>query len=285
MPEVLGTVQTLFRFPVKSMRGERLGIAHVGPAGVDGDREWALLDGEDHWVSAKTDRARWRLYDGMLDLTARTVDVRAGAPADGADGRGWPAAGRSDVADDPVAGSVVVTLPDGRRAVPGEAAADALLSDHLGAPIRFDRGDGGRRWGRHHDASPLHLVTTASLAALHADGPADAGEDVALDPRRLRPNLVVRTPDGVSGFAETAWLGATLRVGGALLRVTEPTERCVMTTRAQGDEVPLDATVLRRIGRRNRAVAGIYLDVLEAGTIAAGDDVVLVSRGARGAAA
>lgn len=259
MSEIVGTVETLLRFPVKSMRGERLDVARLGAAGVDGDREWALLDDEDHWVSAKTNRGRWRLYDGMLDLCARTADA-----APGSDG---PAA-------------VVVTLPDGRTATLGDPAADALLSAHLGGEIHFDRGDGGRRWGRHHDGSPLHLVTTATLEALSADGTGAPDEDRALDPLRLRPNLVVRTPSGVTGFAEADWLGATLRVGGALLRATEPTERCVMTTRAQGDEVPPDGTVLKRIGRRNRAVAGIYLDVLEAGTIAVGDEVVLVARGA-----
>lgn len=260
MSAVLGTVESVLRFPVKSMRGERLAAADVGPAGVDGDREWALLDDEGHWASAKADRARWRLVDGMLDLRA-TTDHRVPA------------------------GPVLVTLPDGRSARPGTPEADEVLSAHLGRALRFDRGDGGRRWGRHHDASPLHLVTTASLAALAARAGAAGAqveartgpETAALDPLRLRPNLVVRTPKGVDGFAEDGWTGTTLRIGDATLQVTAPTERCVMTTRAQGDEVPPDDTVLRRIGTRNRAVAGIYLEVLEAGRVAVGDDVVLVA--------
>lgn len=250
MPDLLGTVASLHRFPVKSMRGERLDRAVLGPAGLDGDREWALLDADDHWVSAKTNRGRWRLYDGMLDLSATTGAV-----------------------------AVLVTLPDGRSVRPGTPGADALLSAHLGADLRFDRGDGGRRWGRHHDAAPLHLVTTATLEALRADDDGTPGERDALDPLRLRPNLVVATPDGVLGFAEDGWVGTTVRVGSALLRVTETTGRCVMTTRAQADELPRDTTVLKRIGRRNGADAGVYLDVLEPGPVAVGDAVEVVDAG------
>jgi len=256
MPAALGTVAALHRFPVKSMRGERLDAADLGPAGLDGDREWALLDDQDHWVSAKTNRGRWRLYDGMLDMEATTHGGTADADA-----------------------AVTVRLPDGREVRAGTPDADAALSAHLGRTLRFDRGDAGRRWGRHHDAAPLHLVTTATLAALHSDEDGAPGEHDALDPLRLRPNLVIATGDGTTGFAEDAWIGATVRIGGALLRATETTGRCVMTTRAQADELPRDTTVLKRIGARNGADAGIYLAVLEPGRVRVGDEVVVVDPG------
>lgn len=263
MSDVLGTVAALHRFPVKSMRGERLERARLGPAGLDGDREWALLDEKGHWASAKTNRGRWRLYDGMLALSAVTAPL----PDDRSEGAG-PAV------EAPAEGAVVVALPDGRTAIAGTPEADALLSEHLGRTLRFDRGDEGRRWGRHHDAAPLHLVTTATLEGLRSDDDGAPGEHQALDALRLRPNLVVRTPDGVDGFAEDGWIGATVRIGGALLRVTETTGRCVMTTRAQADELPRDTGVLKRIGARNGADAGVYLAVLEPGEVAVGDVVV-----------
>lgn len=276
MSAVLGTVASLHRFPVKSMRGERQERALLGPAGLDGDREWALLDAEDHWASAKANRGRWRLYGGMLDLSAVTVaagdDRGAGEPSDGDDGA-------ASASGDGPAPAVRVTLPDGRTARPGTPEADALLSAHLGRALRFDRGDGGRRWGRHHDAAPLHLVTTATLSALRGDDAGAPGERDALDPLRLRPNLVVRTPDGVEGFAEDAWVGATVRVGGAVLEVTETTGRCVMTTRAQAEELPQDPTVLKRIGARNGADAGVYLAVREPGPVAVGDELVVLEPG------
>ncbi|MGX6448625.1 MOSC domain-containing protein [Patulibacter sp. S7RM1-6] len=239
MPEPLGRVAALHRYPVKSMRGETLTTAELDGAGLDGDRAWALLDRMRNWASAKTNRGRWRLVDGMLDLRATT---------DGDD--------------------VVVTLPDGTSVRAGEPAADEVLSAHLGRALRFDRGDRGYRWGRHHDGAPLHLVTTATLAAL-------AGDDgTPLDPERLRPNVLLETPDGASDFVEDAWTGRALRLGGAVLRVTERTERCVMTTRGQGDELPEERTVLKRIGRRNAACAGVYLAVVAPGRVRVGDELV-----------
>ncbi|MEV4420835.1 MOSC domain-containing protein [Patulibacter sp. NPDC049589] len=273
MPDVLGTVASLHRFPVKSMRGERLERAALGPAGLDGDREWALLDDQDHWVSAKTNRGRWRLYDGMLDIAATTAPGPAGRVASGGS-RDDARTGDSGVRAP--AGAVVVALPDGRTVLAGTPDADALLSAHLGRELRFDRGDAGRRWGRHHDAAPVHLVTSATLEALCSDEDGAPGERDALDPLRLRPNLVVRTPDGTTGFAEDTWVGATLRIGGALLRVTETTGRCVMTTREQAGLLPRDTTVLKRIGRRNGADAGVYLEVLEPGIVAVGDALRVV---------
>lgn len=250
MTVVLGTVAAVLRFPVKSMGGQRLDAGDLGPSGLDGDREWALLDEEDHWVSAKADRGRWRLHDGMLDLaTSGTGD------------------------------HVEVRVPDGPAVRPGTPGADEALSAHLGGALRFDRGDGGRRWGRHHDAAPVHLVTTATLAALRSDEDGAPGERAALDPLRLRPNLVVDTGPDAAGFVEDGWVGTTLGAGGALLRVTEGTTRCVMTTRAQADELPRDPTVLKRIGARNQAGAGVYLEVLRPGRVAVGDALTVVRAG------
>lgn len=250
MTVVLGTVAAVLRFPVKSMRGQRLDEGDLGPAGLDGDREWALLDEEDRWVSAKADRGRWRLHDGMLDLAT---------------------SGAGD--------AVEVRLPDGRAVRPGTLEADEVLSGHLGRALRFDRGDGGRRWGRHHDAAPLHLVTTATLVALRSDEDGAPGERDALDPLRLRPNLVADVGEGAAGFVEDAWVGATLEAGGALLRVTDGTTRCVMTTRSQAHELPRDPSVLTRIGRRNGAAAGVYLEVLRAGRVRVGDELTVVDAG------
>lgn len=263
MAQSLGTVTSLHRFPVKSMRGERLTRAWLGPAGVAGDREWALLDDERHWASAKTNRSRWRLVDGMLDLRARTAAEVGPTVVEGP----RPAA-TTAASDEPGAPAVVVvTLPDGREVTAGTPEADAVLSAHLGRELRFDHGDDGHRWGRHHDAAPLHLVTTSTLDAL--PGP----DGSPLDPMRLRPNLVV-APAAGGDFAEDAWVGRLLRVGDSLLRVTERTERCVMTTRAQADELPHAPTVLKRIGRANEACAGVYLAVVEPGAAAVGDPLV-----------
>lgn len=73
MSFVLGTVTALHRHPVKSIRGESPASAWIDAAGLDGDRAWALLDRLRNWAGAKTNRERWRLFDGFLDLRAETV--------------------------------------------------------------------------------------------------------------------------------------------------------------------------------------------------------------------
>lgn len=254
----VGTVAELWRYPVKSMGGEPLRRAWVGPAGVAGDRAWALLDGEDRWASAKTNRGRWRLFDGLLDLPVRTVAEP---------GESIPVRGASAPLEPGAREVVAIALPEGDEVTAGTPEADERLSALLGEALRLDHGDRGRRWGRHHDSVQLHVVTSATLAAL-------AGADGApLDARRLRPNVVLAL-DG-DGFPENDWPGRRLRVGDALLEVQERTVRCVMTTREQA-ELPRETDVLPRIGRRNHASAGVGLRVLEPGAIALGDAAELL---------
>lgn len=150
----MGAVAAVYRYPVKSLRGEELEHAEVEARGLVGDRLWAVRDPDGKLGSGKSSR-RFRQMDGLLDLRARY------------DG------------DTPV-----VAFPDGREhSGPGEAVERAL-SAHVGRPVRLAReGDVA-----HHDDGPVHLVTTASLRHLARA----LGEDV--DVRRFRPNLLVDTP-------------------------------------------------------------------------------------------
>lgn len=150
-------------------------------------------------------------------------------------------------------GSVV--FPDGRRMALEHPALDEALSGALGLPVRLAREDGMP----HFDSAPVHVVTTASLRWLQADE------------RRFRPNIVVDAPG--EGPVEQRWIGKTLRIGDAVvLRVTEPTERCVMTTFAQSD-LPADPRLLKRIGRAADLQFGVYAEVVSPGAIASGDAV------------
>jgi uncharacterized protein len=102
------------------------------------------------------------------------------------------------------------------------------------------------------------------------------------DARRFRPNLVVDT-DGGPGFPEDAWLGSRLRVGEALFRVVVPTPRCVIPTLGH-DELPPDPGIMRAVAKEHRvpvfdlgrlSCLGVYLDVLEPGTVQVGDAIML----------
>jgi uncharacterized protein YcbX len=84
--------------------------------------------------------------------------------------------------------------------------------------------------GTFFDYAPLHLLTTAILAALRSLHL--AGRVVS---RRFRPNLVIETPEEKLGFRENEWVGSTLVIGSEVrLRVSDPSPRCAAPTLPQG---------------------------------------------------
>ncbi|NHC23488.1 MOSC domain-containing protein [Nocardioides sp. IC4_145] len=220
-------VVAVHRYPVKSLRGESLERADVLSRGLDGDRLWALREPDGKLGSGKSTR-RFRRMAGLLELAAAY--------------------------DGPVAAGPVVTLPDGRSWRGPHADLDAALTAYVGRPVALAR----EAEVAHHDEGPLHLVTTAALDRLGADGPV------------LRANLVVDAP-GLVPFAEDGWVGRELVVGAVVLRVREPMPRCVM----------VGAEVLHRATRLNDGRAGLVVDVVAPGTVAVGDVVRLLGPGGR----
>ncbi|WP_055586491.1 MOSC domain-containing protein [Streptacidiphilus griseoplanus] len=274
----MGTVITLRRYPVKSMLGEDLTSVAVTGRGLRGDRVAAVLDGEGAVGSAKHPR-KW----GPL------LGCRGGLTG---------------------GGTVTVELPDGTRLPAGDPGLDVRLSRLLGRPVvlsdtppeeggtleravpEYEGGvpdalrgtaavdatgvavtSGRVAPGTFLDFGTVHLVTTSALARLRSAHP--AGD---FDPRRFRPNLVVDTP-GEPGFPEDAWIGARLRIGEALFRAVLPTPRCVVPTLGH-DELPADPGIMRAVAREHRipvldlgrlSCVGVYLEVLEPGTVRVGD--------------
>jgi uncharacterized protein YcbX len=145
----------LWRYPVKSLAGERLAAVDVDVRGLEGDRLWALVDREGGIASGKTTR-RFRKLPGMLHHRSHLED-----------------------------GQAVVTLADGRS-----ARADSPELDRLVAEIA-PPGWSLQRESRtpHFDAGPVHVVTTTTLATLSDV----AGEPVPVE--RLRPNLLLQADD------------------------------------------------------------------------------------------
>jgi uncharacterized protein YcbX len=124
--------------------------------------------------------------------------------------------------------------------------------------------------GTYFDAFPVHLLTTASLAAMSRHAP-----DTAWDARRFRPNFLIETADGVEGLVESGWGGRTLRVGGLALKCEMPAPRCSMTIQAQAG-LPKDPRVLRTIVREGGQNLGLYANVESAGRVSVGDEVELI---------
>jgi uncharacterized protein YcbX len=158
-------------------------------------------------------------------------------------------------------GTTMVRLPSGSVLEVGDPRLTTALSELVGEPVEV-RPEGTVK---HLDDSPVHLVTTASLrwvAALRS------GRDG--DPARFRPNIVVDV-DGVERVEEQ-WIGMSLSIGTARLRVTKATVRCVMPTMAQG-QLPRQPFLLKDLEDRAESCLGVYADVEVPGTIRIGDGV------------
>lgn len=241
--QVVGSVATLWRYPVKSMRGERPDSVAVDRRGLIGDRLWAVWDAEGKFGSCKDSR-RFRRMDGLLDFVTA-----------------YP--------DDPTDRQACVPrllAPDGARYEVPSPAADAAVRRHLGRQDVRLMTEAGTP---HHDAAALHLVSTATL-----EWHRQALQDVPSDERRLRPNLVVHLP-GAGPFAEDGWAGRRLRIGSGpqavLARWVKPTERCRTLNVAQ-DDLPYTARGLKSLAGRGLNL-GVYLEVLEGGRMRLGDPI------------
>jgi uncharacterized protein len=269
----VGTVATINRFPVKSMQGEALDQAVVDENGIEGDRTWALRDVETgKLVSAK----RPRLWKAMLDCRATgshddvVVDL--------------PSGDRFHIGDPELPGALgelfgrPVTVEASTHARQGVYASDWLEIEGLDLAGEIDLPTNLTGEGTSFvDVAVLHLLTTASLAALASVGPETAG---SVD--RFRPSLLIDTPV-LDGFAEDGWAGRTLRIGEVEIVVGEPAPRCVMTT-LDHSGLPAEKGVLTTLAEHHRVTTGLgthaclgsYARVLKPGTVRVDDPAELI---------
>lgn len=152
----------------------------------------------------------------------------------------------------------VVTAPDGEYPV-ATGAADAYLQAMTGRSLHVRRDTGIM----HFDEVPFSLVGTATLDWLASR------VSVAVDARRLRPNIVVRTAEP---FAEEEWIGRTVRIGEVEAIFDRVFMRCVMVNMAQPGSPA--GKVLKKIGQRGEPCMAIGGCVRKPGTIRVGDDIL-----------
>jgi uncharacterized protein YcbX len=283
---IVGTVRELWRYPVKSMGGEQLERAVLGAAGIPGDRGWAVRD-----EAAGEIRGGKKLPQLMLCRARYLEEPAAGSvpPAEIT----LPDGATVTTGDPEVADRLTALL--GRRVTlwPLQSPDDR---DHYrrGRPDRPDLVDELRDifgrlpdeplpdlsvfppeimeytspLGTYFDAFPLHVLTTASLAALGGAAPA------RFDRRRFRPNVLIETDPGLHGLVEAGWSSRSLRLGEAIAALQVPTARCSMIIRAQPG-LAEDPQVLRAIVRDADQNLGLYATVSTPGTVRVGDPVEL----------
>lgn len=266
----LGSVVSLWRYPVKSMMGEELNAAEVTDRGLLGDRVYALRDPSNGKVVSAKNPRKW----------AKLFDFRAA------------------FAESPRAGEKIppvrITLPNGGIVTSEQREFNKVLTNALGREVTFATAapetssleeywpdmeglahretvtDEAMPAGTFFDLAVVHVLTTATIDRLRELYPQGRFEV-----RRFRPNIVVQPASAGKDFVENAWVGHTLVIGDEIrLNVTGPCPRCVMTTLPQGD-LPRDPGILRTAAQHNQVNVGVYAAVLRGGTIRRGDPVRL----------
>jgi len=249
-------VAEVWRYPVKSMLGEELNQAEVEPAGIQGDRQWAVVDAESG-VSLSAKR-----YAELLSCRAWTNDseIMIALP----DGSEFPvssteaANGLSDL----LGRKVVTRSAESTQTIQHEFPT--AITEGEGEPFLWEPGTEA-----FFDRAPLHLLTTATLSELRRLQP-----ESVFHRARFRPNFIIDTDE--TGFVENDWINRDLKLGSLKCRVTNHKPRCVMVTRYQGD-LPKDIEVIRTILKNNDGNAGVELRALESGTLRSGDEVAIIN--------
>lgn len=271
-------VHSIWRYPVKSMMGEKISSGEVTARGVTGDRAYALVEpASNRATPARTWAGRLLQYQAQF-LTEPVHDrlvpaVRITCP-DGA----LLASTESDLearlsADFGRALSLMAVAPAGLLVEFSAGTLDGKLAHLTEMPLAA-----AAPAGTFFDYGCLHLIATSTLDHLQRLYPQGR-----FDVERFRPNFVIRTLR--EPFIENAWAGRTLAIGDeVVLRATIPTGRCVMTTLPQGD-LPQDPGILRMIAQHNlldsgdfgrSACLGVYADVVKPGVVRRGDTMHFV---------
>jgi uncharacterized protein YcbX len=246
-------VLELWRYPVKSLLGERLPALTLVDDGVAGDRMWGI-------------RA---CTDGRILTARREPRLLFAASRLGPDGL------------------PIITLPDARELAGPGPATDAALSAWLGKAVTLvcateteahraeyfaDPTDDASRaieWtmpkGRFVDAFPLLVMTTAGLR-----GGATAYSAGSWDVRRFRPNVLIEH-DGEEWIEDT-WADRRLHIGSAQLLPRRRCIRCTMVNRAQPGLVK-DVNIYKTLHQSHGGEAGMWTQVTQPGAISQGDPV------------
>jgi uncharacterized protein YcbX len=236
----VGRIEAIFRYPVKSMRGEPLDSATMGWHGLEGDRRLAFR--------------RLDERGGMPWLTASKLpDLIRFTPQGREDGNGEPL-------------PTHVRTPEGEE-LPlfGEALA-ADVGRRLGAPVQMMH----LRHGI-FDETSISVIASGTVREIGRL----AGRDA--DIRRFRPNIVVRSTRAIP-FEEDEWVGGVLAFGEAedapTVAVTMRDIRCAMVNFDPDGGSPAPE-LLKTVVREHQNTAGVYGTVTRVGRLAVGQAVVL----------
>ncbi len=261
---IIGSVESLWRYPVKSMAGEAIEEAFVGYAGVFGDRACAFLNAAAPegfpYLTARANGAMLRYRPRFRDaeLAARPLNQAAAEQLGPGLTPLYPAPLERLAVDVETPAGEVCALDD--PALRKMLATKNVEPDQLSL-IRSDRAL--------TDCRPVSLISLKTIAQL--------GDEIGipLDARRFRANLYADLGTA-NGFAEDAFVGKQLRIGErVVIAVLDRDPRCKMIS-LDPDTGEENSNVLRHVAKAHDTRAGVYCAVLSEGTVRRGDAITLL---------
>jgi uncharacterized protein len=258
---IVGTVESLWRYPVKSMRGEELDEIFAGFAGVYGDRLFAF--------ESSTNRKGFPFFTGrdqrqMIRYRPRFRNpTKAAQPINRAEAE---QANANPISAKPDELMIDVETPDGETF----AIDDPALIDNLRAGIETEHKLTLLRSDKSiTDSRPISIFAVQSARKLGEE----AGIEV--DKRRFRANVYLDL-QSADGFEENAFVGRSLRIGPkVVVAILERDPRCMMITLDPdtGEKAPV---ILKKVAQAHDGCAGVYGAILAEGMINKGDSVELL---------
>jgi uncharacterized protein YcbX len=254
----IGKVDSVWRYPVKSMRGEQLDEAFAGFSGIYGDRLFAFKSSASPkgfpYLTAREQRRllQYRPHFRHPDKAARPINL---AEAE--------SMGANPVSADPSELMVDVETPAGETlAIDDSALMDMLRADidakHQLTLMRSERAL--------TDCRPVSIFSLQSARQLAEE------TGTPIDKRRFRANVYVDLTSA-GGFAENDFVGRSLRIGPkVVVRILERDARCVMIT-LDPDTTEKTPEILKKVAQAHEGMAGVYGAVMVEGMLHKDDPV------------
>ena len=260
---MVGTVESLWRYPVKSMRGEELDELFVGFAGVYGDRLFAF-------ESSANDKG-FPFFTGRDQRQMIRYRPRFRYPEKAARPANWNEAQKRSPNLTPISAGtedlmIDVETPDGQTlAIDDPKLIEQLRASISGKPelglLRSDKAI--------NDCRPLSIFGVQTAKKLSEES------GIPVDLRRFRANVYVDIAANPDGFGEDAFVGKSLRIGPqVVVQVVNRDGRCMMIT-LDPDTAEKSPQLLKAVAQAHEGMAGVYAAVLAEGIIKPGDSVVL----------
>jgi uncharacterized protein YcbX len=261
---IVGQIDSLWRYPVKSMRGEEVAEAFVGFSGVYGDRLFAFRSSAcPKGFPYLTGREQREM---LLYRPRFRHPEKAAGPPNLAEAEAL-APGLNPLFADAADLAVEVETPSGEVLQVDDPTLVRMLAERMGdghtlTLLRSERAM--------TDCRPVSLFSIQTARQL--------GDEVgsALDKRRFRANVYLDL-GSAAGFAEDGFVGQTLRLGPkVVIAILERDPRCKMIT-LDPDTAEPSGAILRQVSRAHDGMAGVYGAVLVEGTVRRADDIELLS--------